>query len=258
VQRLNPNTGKPFERGEYREDGWVFYGYEKQKLKRNGFFPERWADPINFTLEKAFQSSRRRAKEKNLPFNLDVQYLRSIYTENCPVFNVPMTWGNLGVGKNIYSPSLDRIIPALGYVKGNVVFISDKANRIKAEFESKDLYAVADWQHKITKGVEKNVKALAAASISAGDHISGAVGAELGSISTPWTWQDDDHLDDNSRAIHWEDADYRAKTRGGDGVGYGGKEVGTPQAPQSEQDNGVAYGKIVSYEELCRHIFGKP
>ena len=238
MKRLNPNTGKPFERGEYREDGWVFYGYEKQKLKRNGFFPERWADPLGFTLEKAFQSSRRRAKEKNLPFNLDVQYLRSIYTENCPVFDVPMTWGNLGVGKNIYSPSLDRIIPALGYVRGNVVFISDKANRIKAEFESKDLYAVADWQHKITKGVEKNVKALATAPVSTGDHIPGAVGAELGSVSTPWTWEDSHDTNHHCGTIREEDFNYRTKTGSGDSVGHGGTKVGASKAPESQQDNG--------------------
>jgi hypothetical protein len=236
VKRLNPNTGKPFERGEYREDGWVFYGYEKHRMKRNGFFPERWADPIIFTLEKAFQSSRRRAKEKNLPFNLDVKYLRSIYTENCPVFNIPMTWGNLGVGKNIYSPSLDRIIPSLGYVKGNVVFISDKANRIKAEFEAKDLYAVADWQHEITKKVKENVKALAATPVSTGDYIQGAVGAELGSVSTPWTWQDDDHPYHYCGADARQDADHRAQTSSGDSMGRGGQEVGTSKTLEGFKD----------------------
>jgi len=236
VKRLNPKTGKPFERGEYREDGWVFYGYEKQKLKRNGLFPERWADPLGFTLEKAFQSSRRRAKEKNLPFNLDVKYLRSIYTENCPIFKQPMTWGNLGVGKNIYSPSLDRIIPSLGYVRGNVAFISDKANRIKAEFEAKDLYAVADWVHEISKGIEENVKALAAAPVSAGDHIQGAVGAELGSVSTPWTWQDDDQPHHHCGTIQRQDTDHRPQAGSGDGMGHGGTEVGAPKTLEGFKD----------------------
>lgn len=236
MKRLNPNTGKPFERGEYREDGWVFYGYEKQKLKRNGFFPERWADPIGFTLEKAFQSSRRRSKEKNLPFNLDVKYLQSIYTKDCPIFKQPMTWGNLGAGKNIYSPSLDRIVPSLGYVRGNVVFISDKANRIKAEFEAKDLYAVADWQHEITKGVEENVKALAAAPVSTGDHIPGAVGAELGSFSTPWTWEDGDDSQHHCGTIQRQDTDHRAQASSGDGLGRGGQEVGAPKTLEGFKD----------------------
>jgi hypothetical protein len=41
-------------------------------------------------------------------------------------------------------------------------------------------------------------------------------------------------------------------------MGHRGSEVGTPQAPQSGKDIGISYGKIVSYEELCEHIFGKP
>ena len=72
------------------------------------------------------------------------------------------------------------------------------------------------------------------------------------------TREDSYDLDHYCRTVRGDDADYRTKTRGGDSVGHRSKEVGTSQAPQSEQDNGVAYGKIVSYEELCRHIFDKP
>jgi len=245
MRRLNPDTGKPFKRGEYRKDGWVFYGYEKQKLKRNGFFPERWADPFIFTIEKAFQSSRSRAKKKKLPFNLDVKYLQSIYTKDCPIFKQPMTWGNLGVGKNIYSPSLDRIIPALGYVKGNVAFISDKANRIKAEFEAKDLYAVADWVHEISKGIEENVKAFATAPVSTRYSIQGELYPELGIVSTTGTGQNDDHPHHHCGADAGQDTDHCAKTGGGDGMGHRGQEMGTLSTPKSQQDNGNAPSPVI-------------
>jgi hypothetical protein len=45
MKRLNPNTGKPFVRGESREDGRVFYSYKKHKpLKKDGYYAERWCD----------------------------------------------------------------------------------------------------------------------------------------------------------------------------------------------------------------------
>jgi hypothetical protein len=43
------------------------------------------------------------------------------------------------------SPSLDRIDPKKGYVKGNVAVISYKANRIKQDATPEELEAVASW-----------------------------------------------------------------------------------------------------------------
>jgi len=134
-----------------------------------------------------------------------------------------------------------------------VVFLSYRANRIKDNGTMQDHYDIADfiWNH-------IHAKQKPTTPVPAGYYIPGAVGAELGSVSTPWTWEDYDHPDDYSRTIQRQDADHSPQTSSGDGMGHGSAEVGAPQAPQSEQDNGVAYGKIVSYEELCRHIFDKP
>lgn len=41
--------------------------------------------------------------------------------------------------------SLDRIVPSLGYVPGNVAVISHRANRIKSDATADELRAVADW-----------------------------------------------------------------------------------------------------------------
>lgn len=43
------------------------------------------------------------------------------------------------------SPSLDRIVPEKGYVEGNVVIISLKANQIKSAYGLKDIKRVAEW-----------------------------------------------------------------------------------------------------------------
>ena len=96
--------------------------------------------------------AKERAKAELLPFNIDADYLESIAPDECPVFKVKFTWGQSN-GKNPYRPSLDRIVPELGYVKGNVAFISLKANIIKQDITENELYAVADWLHDERKKV---------------------------------------------------------------------------------------------------------
>jgi len=57
-------------------------------------------------------------------------------------------------GWNLSSPSLDRIIPGSGYVKGNVEIISMKANLIKSSAASRDLYRVADRLYEFERDSE--------------------------------------------------------------------------------------------------------
>ena len=105
-------------------------------------------------LSQYLGDSKQRAKEKNLAFNLDLKYLESITIDVCPVFKTVFDWGRDNKGQGTERPSLDRIIPKLGYVKGNVAFISMKANIIKQDATAEDLYAVADWLHEARKHVK--------------------------------------------------------------------------------------------------------
>jgi hypothetical protein len=52
-------------------------------------------------------------------------------------------------------PHLDRIVPSLGYVVGNVAFISNRANRIKGEGTMVEHYAIADWIWEQTRAKQK-------------------------------------------------------------------------------------------------------
>lgn len=91
--------------------------------------------------------ARRRAKNKGLPFDIDGDYIRSIAPSHCPVFNVPLEWSaERSNGRAIFpnSPSLDRIDPSKGYVKGNVWIISHKANTIKSYASHEELKLVTE------------------------------------------------------------------------------------------------------------------
>ena len=48
----------------------------------------------------------------------------------CPVFNIPFKLGNFS--DRATHPSVDRIIPSLGYTKGNIKIISYRANQLKS------------------------------------------------------------------------------------------------------------------------------
>jgi len=81
-------------------------------------------------------NAKSRSKEKNIPFDIDTDYLKSIFPKDnmCPALNIPFQMGYKDeIKKNKdYAPSLDRIVPKKGYVKGNLVFVCDIVNRIKS------------------------------------------------------------------------------------------------------------------------------
>ena len=99
-------------------------------------------------LKRYLNNARCRARRDNLPFDITHEYLQSIATDECPVYGIVFEWGPSKLGKGYTKencPNLDRIVPEKGYVKGNVAFISQKANRIKDNGTMQDHYAIADW-----------------------------------------------------------------------------------------------------------------
>lgn len=89
-------------------------------------------------------NARSRAKTKDLPFDIDGEYLRSIAPSHCPVLGMPLEWSlQRHSGHMPNSPSLDRIVPERGYVKGNVWIISYRANQIKSDASHDELKLVA-------------------------------------------------------------------------------------------------------------------
>lgn len=93
-------------------------------------------------------SAKKNAKRCGVPFDLDLQFLREIAPDKCPVFDMDLDWGGWGKKNQLASensPSLDRIIPEKGYVKENVVWVSWKANRIKNNATYEDLITLANW-----------------------------------------------------------------------------------------------------------------
>jgi hypothetical protein len=82
------------------------------------------------------------SKRKGIPYDLTPEYLESIWTDKCPVFEVLFVRFDKS---HSHSPTLDRVDPSKGYVKGNVKYICARANRIKYDATPEELLLVLDY-----------------------------------------------------------------------------------------------------------------
>ena len=119
-------------------------------------FAEERKDPFSGTKEKEiWENAKRRSKERDLPFNLDVSDI--VIPEICPVLGIPIKPNTGHNFMNDNSPTLDKFIPSKGYVKGNVHVISWRANNLKSDGLPEEWIKIAKWCEKetIKKKLEK-------------------------------------------------------------------------------------------------------
>lgn len=97
-------------------------------------------DKYNANYTKAAHARLKcRAKRLGIPFSICVSDI--IVPALCPVLCIPLQV-NIGKGYHASSPSVDRIVPELGYVKGNIRVISARANLLKNDASELELSAV--------------------------------------------------------------------------------------------------------------------
>ena len=77
------------------------------------------------------------------------EYLESIFPKNnmCPLLNIPMDWNS--PYKHPTTPSLDRIDSSKGYIKGNVQWVSWRANQLMSDATPDELFMLAQNYKKI-------------------------------------------------------------------------------------------------------------
>lgn len=82
----------------------------------------------NHPLKQKLRGIRHRAKKIGVDFDLSILDLE--IPEFCPVLGIKLE-AHKGKGPQASSPSVDRIDSTLGYVKGNIRVISNRANTLK-------------------------------------------------------------------------------------------------------------------------------
>lgn len=91
-------------------------------------------------------TAKHNARKMGREFEIDVSDI--IIPEYCPLLNIKLT-RILDSGRSPSNPSIDRIDNSKGYLKDNIMVISDKANRIKMNLSIEELKLLANNINKL-------------------------------------------------------------------------------------------------------------
>jgi hypothetical protein len=123
-----------------------YYYRNKEECKRRTMSSRR-KHREKYPEHHIFIRIKTKCKTRNIPFEIEESDI--IIPEFCPVLGIKL---NMSHGKpRDSSPSIDRINPKLGYVKGNIMIISNRANTVKSN-------GTAEEHEKIAKYIRDNTK----------------------------------------------------------------------------------------------------
>lgn len=114
--------------GCYAQDRNKEY-YKKLKLSK----------PIPSHAMHMWTETKKKCKYKNIAFDIQVADIK--IPEECPILGISFCYEKWSE----YAPSLDRVNPKLGYIKGNICVISKRANRLKQDCLLEELQKLVDY-----------------------------------------------------------------------------------------------------------------
>lgn len=131
----------------------ISYHKHKTSRRRNQRRYEQQLTELSFTDRIVYskillRGAKQRARESGIPCNIAYQDIP--IPEFCPVLGIKIE-RHRGRGHTKNSASIDRIIPELGYVKGNVIVVSVKANTIKTDATPDEILMVGNFYKELAK-----------------------------------------------------------------------------------------------------------
>lgn len=112
----------------------------------------KWGDiDQQLYAEKRQKYRAKKANAKRVGVEFSVPFSELEFPTHCPVLGVELNY--FAEGKQDTSVSFDRIDPAKGYISGNVIVISWRANRIKNDGSPEEHRKIADFYEKICNKV---------------------------------------------------------------------------------------------------------
>ena len=87
---------------------------------------------------RIYNRAKSRAKRKGLDFTIEISDI--IIPYKCPILGVPFIYSD-----SDYTYSIDRIDSSKGYIKGNIIIMSNKANRIKNNATKREIELVLNF-----------------------------------------------------------------------------------------------------------------
>jgi len=143
-----------------KTDGWI--AQDGSKRKTDCLICERYEAAKRYRkngIHQRYNALRVNANKKNVPFEISKEYLAKLFEEapnKCPILGIelkvndysPGAKDNKGDFRN-NSYSVDRIVPELGYIEGNLIIVSDLANRIKNSATPDQVLKVGEFFKKL-------------------------------------------------------------------------------------------------------------
>lgn len=107
-----------------------------------------------------WHSAKNRAQRASIPFTITPEDV--VVPDVCPILGISLIKDTEYILRSEHTsqlnlpnyPSIDRIIPELGYVKGNIAVISWRANNIKSNATLQELESVVEWMAEQYKNVQ--------------------------------------------------------------------------------------------------------
>lgn len=140
---LKENFGKH----KHTADGLASWCRDCKNVQSNKKKDEKMLTKLGH-VTRILSQRKTEAKKQNVVFEIDKEYALSIAGDICPVLGMPLSWCERKGKATDNSPSLDKFDPKLGYVPGNVAWISFLANTIKSNATVEQIESVANWMRK--------------------------------------------------------------------------------------------------------------
>lgn len=136
---------------------------------KNPTFLERRKGRVSKTLKAAIRAARTRARVKGVPFDLTLDWAFKLAEDQkfrCSLTGIPFFMNSNASSKvHPYTPSLDRIVPHLGYVQSNVRLVIYAMNVMLMDWGSQVFEQVAHG-YRYARGTKSPVYSLTKAVLS--------------------------------------------------------------------------------------------
>lgn len=93
--------------------------------------------------EQRRRYTRKKQNCKKTKWGFSVAFGEIEWSTTCPILGIPLDYFAIKTQEN--SPSFDRVDPSLGYIKGNVIICSWRANRIKNDGNAEEHRLISEY-----------------------------------------------------------------------------------------------------------------
>lgn len=146
-------TGRPCKRGHLSErftSSWLCVECSREHHYHTDRDKYR---AMENTMSHQFRQRKNQAIKNGIPFTIELDDLEQ--PEFCPILGIKLNYGWGGKSGHLRDPAkatIDKVIPELGYVPGNVFIISWRANKLKSDMTFEELEKIMNYIKEKTNG----------------------------------------------------------------------------------------------------------